>query len=111
MTINDFILIAIASFGALCQELAHWYDLRHKLEHRQYEKLLHSWKYWLITFIMIAISGIGTWLLYGDKLNLKDVFFIMGAAFPIIFKKLVVTIGNEVRLGGKQESTLMYYFR
>ena len=86
MTATAFILIA--AFGSAVQEIIHLYDLRNKL-HEETSTFLKSWKYWAIILTMIIVSGIGTWILYGEKLNIKSVIFILGAAFPLLFKKLV----------------------
>lgn len=82
----QFILIAI--FGAMCQELLHWYELRNKLDAQQ-RKLFRSKFYWCITISMIIASGIATWILYNDAIPAKPKLpFILGATFPLIFKKL-----------------------
>jgi len=99
MTAISFILIA--AFGSAVQEVIHLYDLRSKL-HEETSTFLKSWKYWAITLAMIVVSGIGTWILYGDNLTIKSVIFILGAAFPLLFKKLVAGATNkkETELGG-----------
>jgi hypothetical protein len=91
----------IAAFGALIQEAIHWFDLRKKLEEEEQKKILNSKHYWIITVIMIIVSGVGTWILFfpfGTKLPtdtiLTDIIpiriqLVLGAAFPLIFKKLV----------------------
>jgi hypothetical protein len=99
MTSITFILIA--AFGSAVQEIIHLYDLRNSL-HEDTSTFLKSWKYWTITLMMIIVSGIGTWVLYGDNLTIKSVIFILGAAFPLLFKKLVAgaATSNETKLGG-----------
>jgi hypothetical protein len=85
--------ILIASFGALCQEIIFWFELRNKLNEEETKKLFKSVFYWLITFLMIIISGIGTMILFYEAppaTPFKDrIPFILGAAFPLIFKKVV----------------------
>ena len=108
---NDLFFILTASFGAFCQEVAHWYDLRNKLESKRYDKLWRSWKYWLITLSMIMVSGLGTWILYKGRLELPDVYFIIGAGFPLIFKKLIAGIGSGQIHLGKSDSIVEDYFQ
>ncbi|MDX3916974.1 MAG: hypothetical protein QHC79_25760 [Pseudosphingobacterium sp.] len=98
---TDVQFIFIASFGALVQEIIHLYELRAKITEPA-SGILKSRVYWVITIAMIITSGIGTWILYGDTLEIKSVVFILGAAFPSIFKKVVAgAIDNrETVLGG-----------
>ncbi len=86
MDTTTFILIA--ALGSAVQEVIHLYDLRNTL-HLDTSAFLSSWKYWAITLAMVLVSGVGTWILYGENLNIKSVIFILGAAFPLLFKKLV----------------------
>ncbi|MBT1688895.1 hypothetical protein [Dawidia soli] len=82
--------ILVACFGASCQEIIHWFELRKKLD-TENRKVLKSKFYWLITFLMISISGVGTWLFFYDQGNPmgKNVQMVLGAAFPALFKKAV----------------------
>jgi hypothetical protein len=107
MNATSFILIA--AFGSAVQEVIHLYELRNVL-HEENSTFLKSWKYWAITFTMIMVSGIGTWVLYGDNLTIRSVIFILGAAFPLLFKKLVAgaTTKGQTELGG---FTIKDYFR
>lgn len=70
MTAITFILIA--AFGSAVQEVIHLYDLRNTL-HEETSTFLKSWKYWAITLTMVIVSGVGTWVLYGDNLTIKSV--------------------------------------
>ena len=101
MTATSFILTA--AFGSAVQEVIHLYDLRNTL-HEKTSMFLSSWQYWAITLTMIVTSGVGTWILYGDNLSVKSVIFILGAAFPLLFKKLVAGATNSTKgqtaLGG-----------
>lgn len=99
MTTFSFILIA--AFGSAAQEVIHLYDLRNTF-HEETSIFLKSWKYWAISLTMIIISGVGTWILYGDNLTIKSIVFILGAAFPLLFKKLVAgaTTKGQTELGG-----------
>ena len=90
--IMTFILIAI--FGALCQELLYWYEIRNKLDVEENKKLLRSKSYWITTFLMIVVSGIGTWLIfYAKEVDFPyKIPFVLGAAFPLVFKKIVAAL-------------------
>lgn len=82
-----------AGFGALCQEVIHWFELRNKLDSDEAKKMYTSIYYWIITALMIILSGIGTMILFYEfppETPMKSrIPFILGAAFPLIFKKLV----------------------
>lgn len=108
MTAITFILIA--SFGSIVQEVIHLYDLRNTLHLPDTSPIVTSWKYWVVTLLMVIVSGIGTWILYGENLSIKSVIFILGAAFPLLFKKLVssATSKKETELGG---FTIKDYFK
>lgn len=98
-------IILICSFGAFTQEFIHWYELRGKLHLNKYKTMIKSPLYWIITICMILISGIGCYLLFETKIyNYKDLQFILGAAFPLIFKKMVSSISNnyETKLGDEK---------
>lgn len=97
---TNFILIAM--FGAFVQEFSYWYEKRKELNTDEYKRLITSKEYWIIAIMMVVISGIGTYLLFKDELLGKEkAIFIIGAAFPMIFKKAVkVTRNGEPELGG-----------
>jgi hypothetical protein len=78
-----------AAAGALAQEVLHWYRLRTTLDRPEVRRLLRSPGYWIVTVAMIVTAGAGTALLYGDRLARPDALFVLGAAFPMIFKRLV----------------------
>lgn len=105
----------IAAFGSAMQEVIHLYDLRTTLHMPDTSAILKHWQYWAITLTMIIVSGVGTWLLYGDSLTIKSVIVILGAAFPLIFKKLVATAGNNPPppkgIAPSRSFTIRDYFR
>jgi glucan phosphoethanolaminetransferase (alkaline phosphatase superfamily) len=95
----EFILVS--SFGVVVQEIIHWFDVRKKLDEEEQQKVLKSKYYWFITILAIIVFGIGTWIVFfpfekkpsnsqalTDIISLRIVF-LLGAAFPVIFKKLV----------------------
>jgi hypothetical protein len=85
----------LAAFGAVIQEVGHWYELRKNLALKRYQQLIHSSAYWVITFAMTVCSGAGTaiWW-YGETHTPKD-YLVMGVAFPIIFKKAVSVFARK----------------
>jgi len=86
---KDLLFILLAFFGAICQEVGHWYDLRSKLENPNQLKLFKSRYYWLITIFMMAISGVGSWAIFYEEHFKNATPFALGASFPLILKKLV----------------------
>jgi len=100
----QLIFTLIATFGAICMEAVHWYELRNKLEEQEQQKLLRSKYYWIITILMIVISGIGTYLLFYEPSIKKSIPFVLGAAFPVLFKKAIAAAQERhlgaVELGG-----------
>jgi hypothetical protein len=92
------LFILAACFGALCQEILYWFELRKKLDDEDNKKVFKSKFYWTITLIVIVISGFGTWLLFYDDTPMKlKIPFVLGAAFPYLFKKIVqVTQDKEL---------------
>jgi hypothetical protein len=87
----ELLFILLATFGAVCQEVLYWYELRNKLDDETIREVLYSKSYWIITLLMIVISGIGTWILFYDEATKKSIPFVMGASFPLLFKKIVQT--------------------
>jgi hypothetical protein len=109
---SDLSFILIAAFGAFCQEIIHWFELRNKLDEVEIRKVFTSKFYWMLTVLMIAVSGIGTWILFYEEASplKRGIIFILGAAFPLIFKQLVQAYKKEERhLGG--ESKRAYSFQ
>ncbi len=95
--------ILIASFGAFCQEILHWFELRNKLDNEENKKIFKSFYYWLITLLMIAVSGMGTMIPFYEPSLQNRIPFILGAAFPLIFKKLIDATQKR-DLGSKMKS-------
>jgi len=96
----------LSAFGAVIQEIGHWYELRNNLALKRYQQLIHSPGYWLITFAMTICSGAGTaiWW-YGETHSPKD-YLVMGVAFPIIFKKAVSVFAKKpLQLGAEPKPT------
>jgi hypothetical protein len=110
----DTAAIGTACFGACLQELVYWYDAKTKLSQKKYQKLLHSVSYWIICVFMILGSGYGTWLWFYPESQSLRTYLLFGAAFPVLFKKLVSAfVSRETKLGLQKEdesSALRNYF-
>jgi len=91
----SLVCLTSSLMGAICQEVMHWNQLRTKLADDKYNRLIISKAYWVITVLTIIISPVGVWELYGDKNLTKDIYFILGASFPLVFKKLVTSITDK----------------
>jgi hypothetical protein len=96
--------ILVGSFGALLQEILFWYEARTKLSAPKYSALLRSGAYWFITVLMILGAGIGTWLWFEPATESTRTYLLLGAAFPIIFKKVVAAfIPKATKLGAQEK--------
>jgi len=101
----DPFAVGTACFGGCLQELVHWYDAKTQLSSAKYDKLLRSARYWIVCGLMIIASGIGTWVWYYPESQTLRTYLLCGAAFPIVFKKLVsVFISRERKLGVRTDS-------
>ena len=96
--------LGFAFFGSVMQELIYWYQLRNQLHQTQYQDMLKSVQYWVLTALMILLGPVGVvvWF-YGhsDALTARD-YALFGAAFPLIFKASVgalVDNQNKINLG------------
>jgi hypothetical protein len=93
MTFNSNLSpILIGSFGALLQEILFWHEAKAKLSVRKYRALLKSVGYWVVTALMIAGAGIGSWLWFEPATQNPKAYLFVGAAFPILFKKVVAAL-------------------
>lgn len=90
-------------FGAILQELLHWYGLRNNLSEKNYSQLLTSISYWVITGLVIIITPVAVVIWFSGKVDVLSPgdFLILGAAFPTLFKSIVARVSEqgEVRLG------------
>jgi hypothetical protein len=105
--------IFVAGFGALVVEVAHWYELRHKLSEKD-RAVAATPEYWLITLAMVACSGLGTELWYqGEPALQARHYLITGAAFPVLLKRAVaVFLSKKLTLGSPDDQigSLRAYF-
>jgi len=115
MSQADIMFISCAMFGSIIQELLHWYEHRHHLEEELYNQMINSKLYWYIVLAMIISSGFGSWLLFGQYRELSgrhDIQMLIGAAFPLIFKKAYSAIGEKLKLGvqSDRQQVIRSYF-
>ncbi|MEV8213959.1 hypothetical protein [Leifsonia sp. NPDC077715] len=96
--------------GAAALEVLTWYQLRDRLKQAKYKALLRSSGYWIVTTATIVISGFGALLLFSDRLNAAELF-LAGAAFPVLFKKLIAAfvVKSPVKLGAAEGSPGVLY--
>ncbi|MEM6931979.1 MAG: hypothetical protein AAF526_00150 [Pseudomonadota bacterium] len=99
----------VSAMGAIAQELVHWYDLRKKLSTKRVSSLLRSKEYWLITALMISLTPVCCWILFGDESINKQLQFLSGAGFPLILKKAISALSesDKTNLG---DSSIRDYF-
>lgn len=91
----------VAGSGAAFQELLHWYELREHLKEDAYRTLLQSTSYWVVTTLMILGSGVGTAGFYATAVTAPSALALLGAGFPLLFKRLVTTtVDQRAKLGG-----------
>ena len=104
-------LCCLAAFtGAVMQELMHWRDRHQRIPHTEYDQ--NKQGYWLLSVLMILGSTVGTWFWFDDVTEAKRSFLLMGAAFPLIFKKAVAAFeSKDLRFGkGDKPSAVRTYF-
>jgi hypothetical protein len=101
---SDWIYLLAAFVGAIGQEISYWYDLRAKLTQKRYQILVRSPGYWVVTLAMTVFSAVGAWLLYRDDVQRVDVYLLAGAAFPLLFKKLVAASSERSPKLGREDS-------
>ena len=113
MTIN-YPAVEVSAFGAFLQELVFWYDARAKLAQVRYKAILYSPGYWILAILMLLSSGAGTWIWFDPDPQRPRTYLLMGAAFPVLFKKLVAAfISKETKLGlsnDAEQSRVKTYF-
>ena len=85
---------ALAPFlGSAALEVLHWFDLREKLDLQRHRKLLRSPGYWIITVLTGMVGGLVTLVLFNGQGAAK--LLLAGAAFPVLFRKLVTTLASR----------------
>ena len=111
MTTEDAQVILIAGFGALTQEVLHWYNLRMQLSNKSYRKTLRSTAYWVAVFAMAVFSGVFTWTWYYGEIRSPGEYLLTGVAFPLIVKKVAAALAanTTVQLGDNDGSFLTNY--
>lgn len=111
----DWSFFGTVLIGSAAQELLHWYDLRGKLSQKRVSALLRSPGYWLITVAVVMITPLCCWLLFSEDDLGRQMQFLSGAAFPVLFRKTVSTFSfkDQTNLGDNtvQDYFLMYSVR
>ncbi|RWA68842.1 hypothetical protein [Mesorhizobium sp.] len=107
MDFSNFYVPALTClFGAALQELSHWYQLRTKLQTSEYNELIKSNIYWLVTTLMVVVTPVGVLVWFSDSIsNFKPRdFLLFGASFPLVFKSAVAAAAasqSTMKLGPK----------
>ena len=82
----------VGTFGGGAAELLHWYGLR---TNPRFPKYWSSLKYWIITVLMILLSGGFTWLNFGSEAEALTAFEI-GLLTPLILERMIAAgAGDE----------------
>ncbi|MEO0505119.1 MAG: hypothetical protein AAF090_03135 [Bacteroidota bacterium] len=108
----------ISFFGAIAQEILHWYDLRQ--DFGEDSELNRTPSYWIITIAATILFTVATpWLIEGIVASeeLKSWHYFIGAlSFPAIVKKLVKLMlningqrGNEFLKKSNNYTTKKYF--
>ena len=93
--------LLMAALGSVVQESLHWFDLRGKLNPDSYNALMQSAVYKGIVLGMVVMSPLTAWLLFSQKLGIdqmQDVQSILGAACPLIARKVVSALMKNFHL-------------
>lgn len=114
--VRRLITVAQASapfVGAVLLEATHWYQLREENLRPEYQKMLRSVSYWVITTVFTIIAPLAILIFFHDQPATQ--LLIDGAAAPTIAKKLISAACPPAQLtpGPDDESTvrLSDYFR
>jgi len=107
----DYMPLVASGVGATLQELIYWYDSRSKLETDEYQRMMHSLSYWVITFLMIVLSAIGCCIWYSGQAASGRDYLITGAGFPLLLKKAVsaLTSNQNLKLGTRRPIAAYFY--
>ena len=101
-------LVMVAPFlGAAALEIVWWYGIREKLDQVKYRKLLRSRAYWVITVLMILVSGTCA-LVLAHPLGAAKLL-VIGAAFPSLIKQAIGTVqlaGDSIKLGDEESESI-----
>jgi hypothetical protein len=106
--VNYFRTFGAAFVGAIVYELINWYDKRATLEQKKYRRIYRSPSYIVVTLAMAIGAAICANIWYdGEVAKLRD-YTLFGAAFPILFKKLAVSLALRGRddMGAEEPESL-----
>jgi hypothetical protein len=82
---SDWAVFLVGLFGGAAAELVHWFGLRTNPRFPQYWT---SFRYWMITGIMMLVAGVFTWLNFGSQAQGLTAFEI-GLLTPLILQKAI----------------------
>ena len=102
--------IGVGAFGAAVQEGLYWWNVRKKLDDQEIQKIkAHFGAYILIVLAMIFCSGVAGYLWFRPAHETARTYLLFGAAFPVLFKKVVdAFISDSPKLGN---GTLRAYLK
>jgi len=102
----DYLLIFVsAAVGASAQEVLYWYDIYKKLEHKKYEKLMQSRRYWMIVGFFILATGVMAMLWFDatQKAPPKRDVLLFGITLPLLIKQLIRSRPGGIKLGSNDD--------
>ncbi|HYC05430.1 MAG TPA: hypothetical protein VED40_19215 [Azospirillaceae bacterium] len=97
-----------SAFGFLLQELLWWYRLRQRLATQEYDQLVRSKSYWVITLLIAFGCRVFAIIWFHDRfmsVSLRD-FFLFGASVPVLVKQSIAAGSEKIHLGKKGGSYL-----
>jgi hypothetical protein len=101
-------LTVIAPFlGAAALEVVWWFGVREKLSQAKYQRLMRSTGYWVITALMVVLSGFGALILAAPLGAAK--LLVVGAAFPGLLKQgigVAQLAGTSIKLGTDDQESI-----
>lgn len=105
--------LSAAAFGSAFQEFLHWYGARRRLGHPAHRRLVKSVEYSLMVVVMIAGSALGTALWFYGEPQHPRTYMLVGAAFPLLFKKAAgAYVSEQETLGpARDKSAIHNYLR
>lgn len=89
------LIMAATVFGALLQELMHWWALSKRLDSPACRRILSSKRYWAMILIYALGSAFFSYVwFYGESPKPKDAM-LLGAALPLLVKKFATAIRDS----------------
>jgi len=104
--LSHFFVGAGAAAAFECLKL---YDLKHKVSHKKYKKLIHSTLFWLVVAGMLAASGFFAWVFYAERADASAAqLAIAGIAARAFIREglAAATSKQPVKLGSEDNQRL-----